>query len=129
MDPCQAEAGQSRLPRPSSFQFVNFRNLHDMRDAENLSRIRKHAMHDIGVTRRRRSNYKRRSQIKIPLEVLTELDIPLPSPANMVVGHGAIDPFMQFPITLDDFGRELVVNSRCTPHVLAHTSYREAMSE
>lgn len=80
-----------------------------MRDAANLSRIRKHAMREIGVSRRRRSNFKRRSHVKIPLEMLAEL--PLPSPAATGFGEGAIDPFARFPIDLDDFGRELVVNS------------------
>lgn len=112
MEQSKAELKQCRYPKPSSFQFVTFQDLQTMRDASNLSRIRKHAMRDIGASRRRLTNVKRRAYDKIPLEVLTEIDIVLPSPVTTGLGEGAIDPFLQFPVELDDFGRELIVNSR-----------------
>lgn len=80
-----------------------------MRDGSNLSRIRKHAMIDLGVSRRV-PNKRRRGYIKIPLEMLTEFGAPLPHPAVTGFAQGALDPFLRFPIVLDDFARELVAN-------------------
>lgn len=115
MEQHQAILGQRRVPKPSSFQFVTFQDLHSMRDPSNLSRVRQHAMRDIGASRRRRSNPRRRAYGKIPLELLSELDMPLPSPTVTGLSNGGVDPFVRLPIELDGFGRELIINSTSKP--------------
>ena len=68
-------------------------------------------MRDIGTARRRRTNRNRKGYTHIPLEMLPERGVPLPSPVATGFGEGAIDPFLKFPVDLDYFGRELIVNS------------------
>lgn len=102
--------GSTERPvKPTSFEFITFSNLSRMRDAAAKSQIRKHAMKDIGVTRRR-PDKRRRGCIEVPLELLPRMAAP--SPVVTSIGYAAIDPFLKYPVELDHVGKELVANSK-----------------
>lgn len=95
-------------PKPSSFAFVTFSDVNGMRNASAKSQIRKHAMKDIGATRRR-PHKRRQGYIRVPLEFIPEALAP--HPASSSVDYGGVDPFLQYPVELDRDGRRLVANS------------------
>ena len=106
-----ANASMKSTSRPSSFQFVTFNTISGMRGANAKSLIRKHAMKDIGASRRR-SGKQRKGYIRFPLDWLDPADqVRVPDPMALSVPSGAIDPFLDFPVELDHTGRELVANS------------------
>lgn len=105
-----SETKQALAYKPSTFEFVTFSDLSSMRDPFAISRIRKHAMQDIGKARRR-PNKRHKRYNKIPLELEKVHELPLPSPTVTGFGEGGIDPFLRFPVELDAFGRELIMNS------------------
>ena len=92
--------------RPTSFEFVTFANPNGMREKGVKTQIRKHAMKDIGATRRRP---KKRRQRSIELCVLSPI---APSPTSTIVTSGAVDPFLQYPVELGRTEKELVTNSK-----------------
>ena len=104
------KANGKHKARPTSFEFVTFSDLGGMRDAGVKSQIRKHAMKDIGITRRR-PDKRRRGYIELCLDLLPNLSVP--SPVWTSVGSGAIDPFLTYPVELGHVERELVANSKC----------------
>jgi hypothetical protein len=93
---------------PTSFKFLTFSDINSMKNASTKSQIRKHAMKDIGVTRRRPKKESRRV-IELPVDALPQTLVPYPHPQWSTVQSG-IDPFMKFPVELDHVGRELVAN-------------------
>ena len=95
-------------PKPSSFAFVTFSDISSMRNASAKSQIRKHAMKDIGATRRR-PNKRRQGCIRIPIEFIPEALAP--HPASSSIDYDGVDPFLQYPVVLDRDGRMLVANS------------------
>lgn len=104
---------RSTAVMPTSFKFLTFSDLSSMRDASTKSQIRKHAMKDIGITRRRPKKASRRV-VELPVDALTQALIPPPHPKWSSVQSG-IDPFIKFPVELDHIGRELVENSERMP--------------
>ena len=113
-----ADNNTARVMQPSSFEFLTFSDVSAMRDTAAKSVIRKHAMRDIGVSRRR-PDKRRKGYVKIPLKLLTPPnevltppnEVMVPNPTRLNMGSGAIDPFIAFPVELDHVGRELVANS------------------
>jgi hypothetical protein len=96
-----------RKPPPGSlakYEFITFSKLDKMRDAKAKSTIRKHAMKDIGISRRKP---KKNQIIEIPLDV-TALMHPAPS---WWLGHSP-DPFVKYPMELSRDGHELIANSK-----------------
>jgi hypothetical protein len=93
---------------PSSFEFVTFSDLGSMRSASAKSQIRKHAMKDIGVTRRR-PNKRRKGYVNVPIELLA--DVLSPHPASTGISYDGVDPFLNYPVELDYQGKKLVANS------------------
>lgn len=83
--------------------------------AETRTRVRRHVMRDIGNARRRPK--KKRGVTKIPLEFFT----PQISTASTVenertfdwticrLGVGELDPFLPFPIEIDDSARKSLI--------------------
>ena len=76
-----------------------------MRDATAKSQIRKHAMKDIGVSRRR-PDKRRKGYIEVPLKMLAA--VPLPHPDSTSLGGGVVDPFLEYPVELNQTGKKLV---------------------
>ena len=101
------ETLRERAARPTSFEFVTFSDLQHMRGRAATSQIRKHAMKDIGITRRRPEK-RRRGYIELPWELLPIM----PAPYSTSIGGGAIDPFLGCPVELDDVGKRLVAYSK-----------------
>lgn len=95
-------------PKPTSFAFVTFSDVNGMRNASAKSQIRKHAMKDIGATRRR-AHKRRQGCIRIPIEIIPEMLAP--HPASNSIDYEGVDPFLQYPVELDRDGRKLVNNS------------------
>ena len=113
----KADNNMARVMQPSSFEFLIFSDVSAMRGTAAKSVIRKHAMRDIGVSRRR-PDKRRKGYVNIPVALLTppnEAVVPSPSALNM--GDGFIDPFLAFPVVLDHVGRELVANSGSFLHI------------
>ena len=68
---------------PTSFEFVTFTDMHGMRDGPAKSQIRKHAMKDIGVSRRRPR--RRRTDSKdLPLRPVASMERSVPVTNNSV---------------------------------------------
>ena len=103
------EARGKQMTKPTSFEFVTFSDVGRMRDAGVKSQIRKHAMKDIGVTRRR-PDKRRRGCIELLVELMPV--VTAPSPVTTSVGSNAIDPFLRYPVELGHVERELVANSK-----------------
>ena len=99
-------------PTPSSFEFVTFSDPDNMRDAKAKSQIRKHAMKDIGALRRR-PNKRRRGYVSMPMDFRPEGFVP--NPASTSVSYGGVDPFLCYPIELDQDAKRLVANSTSAP--------------
>jgi hypothetical protein len=88
-----------------------------MRDASAKKAVRQQAMRDIGRARRKP---KRNKFIELPLDAdaFAEQELPeevrkllFPTPVRWLGGRG-LDPFIKFPIELDDVGRRLVAFSK-----------------
>lgn len=95
---------------PTSFQFVTFSDVDHMRDATAISRIRRHAMKDIG---RQRRKPKKKRFIEVPIEVPIDSNArtdlaPAPKPA---IGGGGVHTFFPIPVELDQVGKALLANS------------------
>lgn len=95
--------------QPSSYAFVTFSDINDMRDPSAKSLIRRHAMKDIGALRRRQPR-RRRVVFERPNEALTAAMQSYANPVSSSIRCGAIDPFCKFPIELDHISRKLVAN-------------------
>ena len=93
---------------PSSFEFVTFSDPDKMRDARAKSQIRKHAMRDIGVLRRR-PNKRRRRYVNMPVDFRPESFAP--HPAATSISYEGVDPFLSYPIELDQDAKRHVANS------------------
>ncbi|KAF7189854.1 hypothetical protein HII31_08961 [Pseudocercospora fuligena] len=120
-------SGQKRMQhkQPTSFQFVTFGDVDHMRDSNALSRIRRHAMKDIGLQRRKP---KKKRFVEVfdldpdgspederpvaqgtDLATTTTAEEVLPSPIP-AVGGGGIHSFLSLPIDLstDPIGKSLL---------------------
>ena len=100
MEISDTKATQGQSIRPSSFEFVTFSDVIGMYDASIKSKVMKHAMKDIGVTRRKPRKSRKR-YFEFSLELLTQVDTLLPSPWVTEVCSGAIDPFIKFPSRIE----------------------------
>ncbi|KAK4508219.1 hypothetical protein PRZ48_001957 [Zasmidium cellare] len=94
---------------PTSFQFVTFSDVDQMRDATAISSIRRHAMKDIGRSRRKP---KKKWLIEVPIDVPIDFNapvevVPAPKPA---IGGGGVHTFFPIPIELDQVGKALLAN-------------------
>lgn len=96
--------------QPSSYAFVTFSDVEEMRDASAKSIIRRHAMKDIGASRRGRPR-RRKVVVELPNEALTAALKSYACPLSPGIRCGAVDPFCRFPVDLDYNGRALVANS------------------
>lgn len=97
---------------PTSFQFVTFSDVDQMRDATAISSIRRHAMKDIGRSRRKP---KKKRLIEVPIDVPIDFNapvevVPAPKPA---IGGGGVHTFFPIPVELDQVGKALLANSMC----------------
>lgn len=87
------------------FNFVNLKHPDDLKDEETQIRIRRLAMIEVGKARRKPKNRRGRN------EVVLELRDTAQSPSNIDrLGSGRIDPFVRYPIELDDNARALLAN-------------------
>ena len=90
------------------FNFVNIQHPDDLKDGETQLRIRRLAMREVGKARRGPKNKRGRNQIVLELRSRTGHP-----PASIdYLGSGRIDPFIRFPIELDDGARALLANSK-----------------
>jgi hypothetical protein len=89
------------------FNFVNIQHPDDLKDGETQLRIRRLAMRQVGKARRRPKNKRGRNQIVLELH-----STPQPPASIEYLGSGRIDPFIRFPIELDDGARALLANSK-----------------
>lgn len=92
-----------------SFNFVNLKHPDDLKDEETRLRIRRLAMTEVGKARRKPRNKRGRSEIVLELRNTARKP-----PSIDRLGSGRIDPFMRYPIELDDEARALVANSELT---------------
>lgn len=90
--------------KPVSLQFVTFSDPKDSRSAATVSKIRKHAMKEVGRSRRKRKRHDSNADLPDTL-------LPTPDPRSMAIHTGAIDAFVQLPVALGDVGKQLVINS------------------
>lgn len=103
--------------RATTFQFVAFSDPGGMRDGHAISQIRRHAMKEIGKSRRipkppKPKRARRRDT------TLTEPASSSPQPPRLSgqrIGCGGIDPFCQFPIAIDPTSKVLVEYRRPAP--------------
>ncbi|KAF2172118.1 hypothetical protein M409DRAFT_17358 [Zasmidium cellare ATCC 36951] len=103
-------ASSNKAPKgPTSFQFVTFSDVDQMRDATAISSIRRHAMKDIGRSRRKP---KKTRFVEVPIDVLVDFNapteiVPAPKPA---IGGGGVHTFFPIPVELDQVGKALLAN-------------------
>jgi hypothetical protein len=103
-----------------AFQFVNLSNLDNAKDPATRRIIRQQAMRDVGLSRRRPR--KKRGVTDVPIdEAVLQSMTSQPSPSQdhqhepnispyQLLGGGEIDPFLPYPIPLDNSTRELVTH-------------------
>lgn len=93
-------------PIRPSFNFVNLKHPDDLKDGETQLRIRRLAMAEVGKARRKPRTKRGRT------EIVLELRNPTQSPPEIDrLGSGRLDPFIRYPIALDDTSRALIANS------------------
>lgn len=100
-------------PTDSSFNFVNIQHPDDLKDEDTQLRIRRLAMKEVGKARRRPKNRRGRNQIVLELR-----DVAYARSSIGRLGSGRIDPFVLFPIELDDGARTLLANSTYTSFLM-----------
>lgn len=101
------------LSDKTTFRFVTFSDPSGMRDDRAISQIRRHAMKEIGKSRRlpKPTQQKRREQsIILPDEEMASTDAVTPQLTWQQIGSSGIDPFCQFPVTLTETSRVLVMS-------------------
>ncbi|KAH7135051.1 hypothetical protein B0J11DRAFT_151027 [Dendryphion nanum] len=89
------------------FSFINLTHPDELKDEETQSRIRRLAMTEVGRKRRKPKTKRGRNEI-----ILEFRDIPISqshAPFERI-GSGEVDPFVSYPIHLDEKSRALVVN-------------------
>lgn len=88
-----------------SFNFVNLNHPDDLKDEEFQLRIRRLAMTEVGKARRKPKTKRGRN------EIVLELRSTIPKPPEIDrLGSGKMDPFLRYPIELDDKSRALLAN-------------------
>lgn len=106
------EESNSNAPptRPTSFEFVSFGDASQPRDPGARSKIRRHAMKDIGYRRRKPKKQRYLNiSLDIPADVETLQSLRATSP-QAAIGGGGVHTFFKFPVDLDDIGKALVAN-------------------
>ncbi|KAJ4986548.1 hypothetical protein SVAN01_07984 [Stagonosporopsis vannaccii] len=88
-----------------SFNFVNLKHPDDLKDEETQLRIRRLAMTEVGKARRKPRT--RRGRTEIVLELRNTAQRP---PEIDRLGSDQIDPFVRYPIALDEKSRALLAN-------------------
>jgi hypothetical protein len=94
--------------KPRSFEFITVSDPNEGRSSEMRTKVKKHVMRDIGLTRRR------------PKKNPVLLDVVLDPRAK--VGSTSTDPFASYPYELQDNERKLVNYSGYKPLVYMATS-------
>ena len=115
------------LPNKTTFQFVTFSDPRGMNDHDAISQIRRHAMKEIGKSRRIPKPAKRRITKQRDLLPRKEGDVTEAQPPQLQsyrLGCGGIDPFCQFPVTLDETSRMLVMHSALGPPLMTFCAFR-----
>ena len=122
---------------PTSYEFVTFSEVGGMRDASAKSQIRKHAMKDIGVIRRRPPRRPRPGSglLEVPLRPLASVqDSPRLQPTSGGTGSGEIDVTpLESPAKVGDNGPRpvaavTVVNPLASSDILVPGSSQRAVS-
>ncbi|KAF1994142.1 hypothetical protein P154DRAFT_527291 [Amniculicola lignicola CBS 123094] len=90
------------------FNFVNLTHPDDLKDEETQIRIRRLAMTEVGRARRKPKTKKARNEVV--LQFKSKESSVQPAPTIDRVGRGEIDPFVKYPVELDDKSRALVAN-------------------
>jgi hypothetical protein len=116
---------QAKMPSSKgtlSIAFVGYTGPGTPLASKDESVIRRHAMKEIGKSRRRP---KHKKVIELDVTALEEDDDSQQRPPSWWLGRlwtqtilGFLDPFVQYPVELDHVGRGLVANSqfsRCLP--------------
>ena len=85
-----------------NFNFVNLSHPDDLKDDQTQLRIRRLAMSEVGKARRKPKTKRERN------EIMLEFREPPTRPFLDRLGGGELDPFVQYPVELDDASRELV---------------------
>lgn len=113
----KADKDVSTSLRGTTFSFVTFGDLQGMRNDHAISQIRKHAMKEIGKSRRIPRTAKRHrsgSEKQRTKDETSESTTTLPSTPGLSwrrIGVSGVDPFCEFPVPLDARSRVLVMNS------------------
>lgn len=91
-----------------SFNFVNLQHPDDLKDEATQLRIRRLAMTEVGKARRKPKTRCGRTKFVLELRNTAQK-----SPDIDRLGSGRLDPFVRYPIVLDDRSRALLANSTC----------------
>ena len=96
-----------RSARPI-FNFVNLSHPDELKDEETQLRIRRLAMSEVGRARRKPKTKRERN------EFVLEFRKPATTPTTIDrLGGGEVDPFVPYPIQLDETSRALIASSKC----------------
>ena len=89
-----------------TFSFVNLKHPDDLKDEETQLRIRRLAMKEVGKARRKPKTKRGRNEIVLELRNTAQ-----GQPVIDRLSSGRVDPFIRYPIELDDDSRALLANS------------------
>jgi hypothetical protein len=82
----------------STFEFLSFSDLQFLKEKSTKSRIRRHAMKDIGLSRRR----PKKRKYEMSLMLLS------PSPTAYTVPQRTPEPFLSWPVEIDTTAWKLI---------------------